>query len=518
MSTGNPKIQTERSITRITILLIVLHIAVAIPLAWILNIWADEASTLYTTQNGFLNAFQHALADEKQAPLYFWLLSLWRGIDGSIFFARLFSILCSAIAIKFLFDLAQRLFTRNAAIFVAAVFALHPFLIWASLEIRVYSFVVLLSVLLLKFFEDGFLDGDERKKARVLFLVFSIVGLYTSYYIGFLLVGCFVAVLVTRRWKAAKNYILLMVVAGLAFLPLLQAIRAQFARDSASFHGAATLAEGLQIIWNFVLTFVLPTEIFTPEDQTSISVVRLWIVRLAIIGTVFLLIKNRKRIDDQLLAYGAIAAVISGFLLLSYFLLGDVYVQIRHSAVLFAPVILVTALVINRIAFTKEADGVKRFRSFLVPGALALLLLGFFSYSVYSLYPNLTKRGDWERVAAFIKGKEKPGQPIVIFTTFDALALPYYYRGENKILPDEKYFAWEPEAAFGTEASHKKQTDFVISEIPPGAGEVWLIVNEKCLAREACLPLENYVKSNYTIVEEKEFYLEKVFLLRRKPQ
>lgn len=505
MSTESPQIASDRSSISILVLLIILHLAITLPLAWVLNIWADEASTLYTTQNGFLNAFQHALTDEKQAPLYFWLLSLWRDIYSSIFFARLFSVLCSVIAIKFFFDLANRLFTRNAAIFAAAVFALHPYLVWASLEIRLYSFVVLLSVLLLKFFEEGFVS--DRKKSRILFLIFSVIGLYTSYYAGFLLVGCFIALLVTRRWKAAKNYFLLMIVAGIAFLPLLNAIRSQFASDAASFHGATSLAEGVRIIWNFFLTFVLPTEIFPPENATVISVVRVWVVRVGLAVAVILLIKSRKIFDDRILIFGAVSAVIAVFLFISYLLLGNIYVQVRHAAVLFVPVVLLVISVVTLLLKENKAPLL----------VLAVILAGFCGYSIYSLYPNMTKRGDWERVAAFIKEREKPGQPIVVFTTFDVLALPYYYRGGNKILPDERYFEWEPEAAFGTEASLKKQTDFVISEIPPDASEVWLVVNEKCLATQACLPLENYVKSNYTILEEKEFYLEKVFLLRRNP-
>ena len=36
--------------------LIVLHILIVLPLAYFLNIWADEASTLYTTQHGFMAA------------------------------------------------------------------------------------------------------------------------------------------------------------------------------------------------------------------------------------------------------------------------------------------------------------------------------------------------------------------------------------------------------------------------------------------------------------------------------
>ena len=74
-------------------LLIVLHLAVVLPLAYSLNIWADEGSTLYTTQHGVFAAFQHAAADERQAPFYFWVLSIWRTLNSSIFFARLFSII-----------------------------------------------------------------------------------------------------------------------------------------------------------------------------------------------------------------------------------------------------------------------------------------------------------------------------------------------------------------------------------------------------------------------------------------
>ncbi len=66
------------------LILIFLHLAIALPLAFQLNIWVDEASTLYTTQNGFVQAFRNLFSDEKQAPLYFFWLSLRRKINDSI--------------------------------------------------------------------------------------------------------------------------------------------------------------------------------------------------------------------------------------------------------------------------------------------------------------------------------------------------------------------------------------------------------------------------------------------------
>jgi hypothetical protein len=164
--------------------------------------------------------------------------------------------------------------------------------------------------------------------------------------------------------------------------------------------------------------------------------------------------------------------------------------------------------------FKQKSEGIVRITTF----AAGFLVLISFSYSLINLYPNTTKRGDWERVGAFIQRNESPGQPIIVFTVFDALALPYYYHGVNKVLPDERFFDFEQEAAFGSADSLKQQTDFVISEIPPGADQIWLAVNEKCLITEACLPLENFIRTNYTIEIEKEFYKEKLFLLSKKRQ
>jgi hypothetical protein len=56
----------------------------------------------------------------------------------------------------------------------------------------------------------------------------------------------------------------------------------------------------------------------------------------------------------------------------------------------------------------------------------------------------------------------------------------------------------------------------VTGRIPPEAPEVWLLTNEKCEVKQSCAPLENFVAAHYTIVEERNFYKEKVRLLRKK--
>lgn len=505
------------------ILPILLHLIIAIPFAYVLNIWIDEASTLYTTRDGFWTAWQTAATNERQAALYFWILSLWRSLNDSVLWARLFSVVCSCLAIYFFSGLARRVLGGKAAVFAVFVFALHPYLIWTSLEIRGYALVILLSILLLKFFGQGYLkfdlseSGKDEKPARIFYALIAVVALYANYYLGFILVGCFIALLVNKKWREAKIYFLQMLAVGAAFLPALWTIWKQVSVNTSGFQAARTLSEGLRLLQGAFLSFVLPTELFpSGETASAISVFRVWFVRLAILAIIVLIIKNRRKLNEKIYAFGAISAVVCLFLLTSYFLLGTIYLGLRHATILFVPLFLFGGLILQAILETKDGEKAENNIRYALTIFLTVIFAAFFSYSIYNLYPNLTKRGDWSRIAHFIKENEKPNQPIAVFMNFDVLALKVYYRGENRLLPAEKFFDWRPEGEPGTADRHRRQIDFIISEIPPDASEVWILTEEICQISAACEPLENFVQSNYTIVLEKDFYKEKVRLLRKK--
>lgn len=507
--------QKPHAISNQTILgLIVVHLAIALPLAFSLNIWADEASSLYTTQNGFLSAFQNAAANEKQAPLYFWILSLWRLFNDSIFFARLFSVICSVLAIVVFARFASRTFERRTALLTTAFFALHPFLFLASLEIRGYSMVILLSVVLIRLFFDGFADdeGNGRRSSQIAFVCAATAALYTHYYLGFLLAGFLTALLVTRKWRSARAFALSMVITTIAFLPLVAAsARSQFlARTSVYLESISALGSA-QILWHHAITFLLPADLLRGQDGSTFALLRVWVVRAALAALVVLVFKFRSKLRQRTMMLAVMTAVAFGFFFAVAFFVSPAYVGLRHATLLLVPCVLfVTALLSD--VFTEISERVTRIVTF----AGGIVVLASFSYSLTTLYPNTTKRGDWARVGAFIEQNESPGQAIIVFTTFDALALRYNYRGVNEVLPDEKFFTFDQEAAFGAPDSLSRQTEFVISEIPPDVEKIWLAVNEKCLVTEACVPLENFIRANYTIELEKEFYLEKLYLLKKR--
>lgn len=494
-------------------LLVTLHAFVAVPLAYSLNIWADEASTLFTTANGVRVAFSNLFTDEKQAPLYFLLLSLWRSVDQSIFFARLFSVICTLLAIVVFYRLAGKIWDKRNALTVSALFAFHPYLFWASLEIRLYSLVILLTCLLFTFFIDGFavdeveteITDQKRVRSQILFAITASAGLYTNYYLGFPIGGGFAALLILRKWGAAKLYFLLMLAVGVSILPLFYFISLQFADRTATFQEAKSLAEGVRIIWNHFLTFALPTEIYTPEDQSIYSTLRLWIVRLALVGAIIILIKNKGReLDKTAIAFAAISAISAAFLLFVYFQLGSGYVEIRHAAVYFVSIYVVVCAIAIKLIPEK------------VRTVALLIVLSSYGYSLATLYPNNLKTGDWENVSTYLSANENPGQPIVVFPAYEVIALPPYYKGVNKLLPDEKIFSFFPEDTFGSPDRYTRQIEFLVSKIPNDVTEIWLLTGNACSRGEACAPLEKFVDANYTVVQEQHFYREKVRLLRKK--
>ena len=249
-------------------LLIVFHLLIVLPLAYYLNIWSDEASSLYSTES-IAAAFRDAATIERQAPMYFWILSLWRAVNGSIFFSRLLSVIFSVAAIWLFSNLASRILkSPRAATLATAFFALHPIMIWASVsEIRLYPLVILISIALLRLFIDAFFEEAHtstqrsQRNAKIGFVVVSVIALYTNYYLGFLLVGLFAALVVTAKWRSALNYLITMAAAGVVFAPLALTVKAQFTANTSGFNEEPNLYDGVRLVWNHALTFLLPADI-----------------------------------------------------------------------------------------------------------------------------------------------------------------------------------------------------------------------------------------------------------------
>lgn len=499
---------TDRNATSVS-LVIAAYVVVAVPLAWYLNIWSDEGSSLFTTEHGFWPAFQNAAAFERQAPLYFWFLSIWREIDGSIFFARIASILACACAIWIFSKISSRFFAQRTGLLATLFFGFHPVLFWAGTEIRVYAFVILISVVLLYLFLKEFIDDSELGGGyRLLFTLIAVLALYTNYYIGFLLAGFFIALLVTRRWTSARKYALIMIPVGIACLPLVPILAPQLRPDSPVKMEGGSFIDGVRVIWGYIADYVLPADRPLGEGGSFLSLMRLWLVRFAVILAACLAIRRRRNLSSLTFTLAAAVGTVLTLFVLVYIDYGLQFVLLRHATVLFAPFVLLLASFLNDVGPVGYRN-----RTVMIAITTALVCV-FFSYTLVNRYGDLAKRGDWARVGSFIERNESAGQPILVFRPYDALTLPYEYHGVNEIVPRDHFLDFGLQSP--TSDSIRQRTDFATSSVPPNADELWLITNDECISGGRCAQLESYVARNFDTVADQDFFTQRVRLLRRK--
>lgn len=487
-----------------------LHLSIVLPLAAHLNVWLDEAWTMQTTARGCSFAWREAIAAEHQAPLYFAFMAAWRGVSSSLFFARLFSILCITATIAIVPSLLKRFAprtendSRGFEIFLPFVVALHPYSIWASLEARVYALVILLSALLLLVWFDGYADETRknRKKTQAFYFVLAVVALYTNYYLGFLLFACACALLALKRWKTFAVYVAQMIAVGLLFLPLVFAVKQQFAVNADYYREPVPLVETVKLVWNVTNYFLLPS-----SEWNAIAFWRVLAARLAAVALLFLIVRNFRSVKSPTAALAVVVAVIAAFLMTAYFLLGIEYVQMRHSAALFFPLVLFAMVLISNFAEK---------RGFLVWFALLLI---FVPTRLFSEYAPLKKNGDWSRVAEFIQSNEAADEPIATFQLHDAIPLAFTYTGKNQILRAASLDDLAPEDKPFSPNRWRKQIEGLLTLIPANQESFWLITESYCHAETRaveCEPLENFVRENYTVEKSADFYMRRVRLLRRK--
>lgn len=490
---------------KIVSLLILLHLGITVPMAYRLSIWVDEAFTLNTTGRGIAYAFHQAIRFELQPPVYFVLLNLWRDLNGSIFFARLFSILCVALAIKISAGLAHRLWKNVNPGWVAAVLALHPLMVWAAIEIRVYALAILLTALLLTLFYDGYVAKAASARARWLYLLVSILSLYTYYYLGFILVANACALVALRRWPLLLRYLAQMIVAGLCFMPMTLIVMGQVSTHTRPLGDPTPWWEGLKFITWRVKEYVLPAE------ETRLVGLRRWTLRLAYVVAILSVVRKGKRLlTTANLFTWTIAAAVSLLFLAALRATTEEMLLPRHTAVLFLPSIL---LAFSLIATIPGRTGI-------VIGALIMSV--FNVVSLTTVYGTLAGKRNWDQVAAYVVEHEKAGQAILVFHAGAALPLAHYYTGSNALVPIPKENRFETFDIRNYVLRDEQEIFDALARTTPGEHEeLWLITDNMCRYLGVdynCQALEEFVDRHYVVESSRAFSDTRVRLLRRKPR
>jgi len=497
-------------------LFILLHLCITLALAYKLNIWIDEAYTLHTTGRNVRFAFDQALRLELQPPLYFILLSLWRDLNDSIFFTRLFSVLCSTLTI-YVGTVVSRKFIENLHPgWFAAAIALHPFMVWAGTEIRVYAFVILLSALLLLLFYDGYLAEMPRSSARWLHGLVAMMALYTQYYAGYLLLANAFALLVLKRWPSLRSYLLAMIVVGICFTPMLSVVVDQVPALTKDVANSISFFQGLKVVCWRILRFLFPLNWYRPLAKPILSFgFGLIVATMFFVGTICSVVavmfyskKLHRSITPNAVAVWTATTVVTFCFIVTVHITGEKMLAARHMAILFLPLILSALFVIRVTAINKM----------ILIWTLTTVLLSVTSVGVLCM--QMAKSGDWDRVASYIMASEKPGQAILVFLADSKLPLTHYYKGQNSIvaLPTEPQM--ETFDVYHRVLSDEQQIIRALQQVPKEHKQIWLVTDETfdfLGVDYRSHVLENFTKKYYSVERSKVFFGAKVRLLHRRP-
>lgn len=486
-------------------ILIGLHLCIVLPFALLLNLWIDEYYSLIASSGTAAEVWDKVQNVEWQPPFYYYLLWIWMGISDSIPFLRMLSVIVVAASLWVAHLASRAWFPKISSAWVIAPLAVNAFLLYAATEIRTYSLVVLFSALLIWFFRDGFLADAPRRSFQVGFAITGLISLYTFYYLGFILAGGAAALLVERKWRRLAEYVGLMIVVGLLFLPqallvlghtevvaVESAVRPSIIR-SAEFAGARILSTAFGF-------FLLPSALRWPIiGLTGLAVVAsLWV--------------NRSRITQEARALWVIIAVVVGFYALAVWFQGEID-SIRHFTVGAVPMVFALASIACLYIYSQK-------RALIV---FAAATVGISCLASFQMFKPLAKGGDFARAARYIQDNEKPGQPIVVLAAYAALPLDHYYEGVNELVPLPEPYIYEEYDSDKWRLASEDAVRARIASIPSEDGYIWVYTvyrpNEEINWADVDMHfdyLENVLASDYTLDQQADFFGASVRSYRKK--
>ncbi len=412
------------SSNKLLLIILGIFLAITLYLSYRLNIWEDEYYSLTTTSKGIGYAISQALSFENQPPLYFALLNIWRLFGSSPFIARLFSILCILLTILVTLKITEKVKPEINSKWILPFFAFNPFMIWASVEIRVYALAILLSSLLLFNFYCGYLSDNPSRRNRIFYIILSIVSLYTQYYLGFLLVTNAVVLITFRKWKYSKQYIIDMIFPLLSILFLLPYILNQF--NSQIIWMTSTINKVTYLSFFQRMTFIINRLEYyiIPENLSFMTNNKLLL--LLFILFIALTWKYIPKMFSFFLSKKSFMFIIVILLSATFFFLvnfvdGPENLRPRHTACLFVPLIFSLFLLIS----------FKNNKKILIVWTSIFIII--YSLDLHKVYSPMKKNNDPKGIAEYLMKYETKNQPIYVEYKYLSSLIKYYYKDSNNI-------------------------------------------------------------------------------------
>ncbi|UCF05969.1 MAG: glycosyltransferase family 39 protein, partial [bacterium] len=163
------------------------------------SFWTDELLSIQISAAPPGVSFWKKVLWDVHGPLHSLILHHWRKISMAEAWLRTTSVIPGVLGAFLMYRWLVRIRMKDAALACALLFALNPFNLYYSQELRFYSLLTLLSILSLIVFE-WFLDRPSYRRAVMLGLVLALTCL-SHFSGGFLCLAFLIYLLVTGRFR-----------------------------------------------------------------------------------------------------------------------------------------------------------------------------------------------------------------------------------------------------------------------------------------------------------------------------
>ncbi|KAF0236772.1 MAG: hypothetical protein FD181_2461 [Prolixibacteraceae bacterium] len=465
---------------------VILYSVYMIFLAYKLDLSYDEPYSLHTSANNLTEVVLLSYQFEFQPPAYFVILSLWRTINEGIIYARLLSLIFTFLSAFYIFKITRLIFDKIYTRWFIVLFLLNPFTVYASVEIRLYSMLIFLTIL--AFYLFYLIYFFERNNLKIVFVIISTIGVYTQYFFVFLIISFAVILLYTKKWRYLFNYILLSFIIALLFIPNLIFLTEQFAVYHDSLMNYTFFDRVKSVIMSSMEFFSIATGLHAGR-------IGRWIIRITFISFYVLTfwkfyIKNKitESQDFRNLRYILLQTIFLSVIFIAAFSFTDLVFAIRYVTILFPFHILL--LVIFGIYSPKIRD------------FIYLIFAAFLLMNVATTFKTPYKKSyDFRSIANYAQKNQLENEPVLFLNNDLMLGLKHIYENDESFisLPEFQY-------------NHNLYTNYVkdttelnelITKIKSGSPSFLLItgtdlgyLRNKDLTNEM---IDNYLKNNFTI-------------------
>ncbi|HXG83031.1 MAG TPA: glycosyltransferase family 39 protein [Pyrinomonadaceae bacterium] len=384
-------------------------------------LWFDEIFSIHAAEHDWQNLFSFVASDLIHPPFFYVLLKIWIAAVGeNLFWLRLFPVLFSTAALVPFYLICRQLKIDFPAIALAlSLFAASGALIKYAQEIRMYAVLLCLSLfslwLFLRFFNLG--------KSFALLTIANVLLVYTHYFGWLVVVSEIAAILIFQRIKI-RQILIMSAITLSSFTPWIFAVW-QASMINADFSQNLGWANkpNLLVVFQFVFDLIEPFYYQqTNIDKSSIFLITVPLLLILIVASAFYLLnrKNQSEIDKRsinLLLIFVLTPVIFAFVA-SWALPVSVW-GTRHLIIVFAPFLILTAIVIDKIKILYLKLAVLALIFWLTGIAFLIQLQRGTPLTIVCAWENLA--GDLERT------ESTSGERAKIFVFEDLAAYDFWF-------------------------------------------------------------------------------------------